>query len=70
VVRLRRNGKTLSKKEFAIPGGQTRSVTVKLTKAARKLLKRHTSLRIRLSVTGTDGAHASIAASQRVTSRP
>jgi hypothetical protein len=65
-VRLLRSGKTLGKRTFAIAGGQSQSVSVKLSKSARKMLSKHRSLRIRISATGADSAGSSIAASQRV----
>jgi hypothetical protein len=66
LLRLYRNGRRLGSKAFAIPGGTSRSVTVKLSRQGRKMLKKHKALRIRVSVTGTDGGGSSIAASQRV----
>jgi hypothetical protein len=66
VVRLRRNGKTLAKKGFTIGAGKSKVLTLKLSKSARRLLARKGSLRVRLSVQGTDAKGGSINASRRL----
>jgi hypothetical protein len=66
VVRLRRNGKTLAKKAFTLGAGKSRVLTVKLSKSARRLLAAKGSLRVRLSVQGTDARGGAINASRRL----
>ena len=65
-VRLIRSGRTLGKRNFAIAGGKSQSVAVKLSRSARKALKKHKAMQVRVTVSGTDTTGSSIAASQRV----
>ena len=65
-LRLRRNGKTLGKKAFSIDAGQSKRLTVKLSKSAKRMLTKKGSLRVRLSVQGVDASGSSINASRRI----
>jgi hypothetical protein len=65
-VRLRRNGKTLGRKAFSIDAGQTRGLSVKLSRSAKRMLAKKGSLRVRLSVQGADASGGSINASRRI----
>jgi murein tripeptide amidase MpaA len=66
MLRLRRNGKTLGKKAFSIDAGQSKRLTVKLSKSAKRMLTKKGSLRVRLSVQGADASGGSINASRRI----
>jgi hypothetical protein len=66
IVRLLRNGKTLGKKRFTLGAGKSRTLTVKLSRSARKMLAQKGSLRVRLSVQGKDASGGSINASRRL----
>jgi murein tripeptide amidase MpaA len=65
-LRLRRNGKTLGKKAFSIEAGQSKRLTVKLSKSAKRMLTKKGSLLVRLSVQGADAGGSSINASRRI----
>jgi hypothetical protein len=65
-VRLLRNGKMLGKKAFSIGAGQSKQLTVKLSKSAKRMLAKKGSLRVRLSVQGADASGGSINASRRI----
>jgi hypothetical protein len=65
-VRLLRNGKTLGKKGFSIDAGQSKRLSVKLSKSAKRMLAKKGSLRVRLSVHGADMSGGSINASRRI----
>jgi Zinc carboxypeptidase len=65
-VRLLRNGKTLGKKAFSIDAGQSKRLSVKLSRSARRMLAKKGSLRVRLSVQGADASGGSINASRRI----
>jgi hypothetical protein len=66
MVRLRRNGKTLGKKAFSIDAGQSKRLTLKLSRFGKRMLTKKGSLRVRLSVQGADASGGSINASRRI----
>jgi hypothetical protein len=66
IVRLRRNGRTLAKKRFTLGAGKSRTLTVKLSRSAQRMLLKKGSLRIRLSVQGKDADGGSISMSRRL----
>lgn len=55
-VRLRRGGKTIARRTATLASGETRSFTLRLTKAARKALTLRSSLKATAKVTATDAA--------------
>jgi murein tripeptide amidase MpaA len=65
-LRLKRRGKLLGAKKYSIAAGKTKTVTVKLKRAAFKQLKRKRSLKVTLRVSGKDGAGQKYASSKRV----
>jgi murein tripeptide amidase MpaA len=66
MVRLRRNGRTLAKKAFTMGAGKSRTLTLRLSKSARRMLLEKGSLRVRVSVQGTDASGGSINMSRRL----
>ena len=55
-VSLRRNGKTLAKKTLKIDGGDSRTVSLRLSKAIRRLVADRGALRVKLAISASDDA--------------
>jgi hypothetical protein len=55
-LRLRRAGSTMARKRFQVAGGETRRVSLRLTRGARRKLARSSSLRVVATATARDTA--------------
>lgn len=72
VAKLAGHGRSvarLGRTRFRIGGGQTRTITVRLSSRARRLLRRHHRLSAKALISATDSAHNHRSTSRRLTLR-
>jgi hypothetical protein len=69
-VTLRSNKRRLGRRKFNLAPGKRAGVRVKFSKAARKVLRTHKSLRVQVIVSATDDSGARLSNTQRITVRP